>query len=777
MMRKYAGYAILLSLAVTAAGAATVPAEELLSSGPDHVSEAGFPDDLLLSAEPGTEDVQEDALLLTEEQETETGSENAFSGEEDYGLLDPEAAIEENEIPDLTAPGIEEDTVDPEEPAAEDASSALGIENILFAHAEVIASSQVGASEQDLVDVMELVADETDHSKILGVVVTTYKGHQLTADKVYAITYWDAASRRWYDVSKDGKTRTLLPDGVHFIYGEIGWNLTNGRGTGGYYLDAESGEWAYYLTTGEAANEAYVNSILPDDLKEFPAAVFHGANVNPAKYCGYRKVNGKWYFLFQNGTIAKNRLVTNKGNVYSFDANGVCMGMIAKGQEGWIQRPNGYYWIQKNGTVLTKAGVQTLGGKRYFLYEKSGRRASGFVYYDKKMYYLSPKTGVLFTKWVTVDNKKYYFNPVSGAMEKGWRVIDGKTYFFNKQNGVLATGWQTIGEAKYYFGTDGAMFKGWQIAPGPNGEKEEIRLFDRAKGHLYADRWFTDSKNGNKRYYLKSDGSRQKGWLRKDGKDYFFNKQSGVLTTGWFTINNYKYYFGTDGAKRLGLQKIDNKIYYFLEKNNSGVMMTGWITVGSYRYFFKTDGSAATGLTTIGGNQYYFDDNGRLLKDRKIKINGWYYTISTSGVASRVSEAQDLAMKRLDEVGWSLRNAYNWSVGLTYDRSTSETAPAGYKEADWFAIYGFKYHSGNCYMYACTFYQMAIALGYDAHFVKGYVPSASRGMVTHGWVEVVINGTTYICDPDFEYDDGVNGYMIYYGKPGTWRYSNYRRVN
>ena len=61
--------------------------------------------------------------------------------------------------------------------------------------------------------------------------------------------------------------------------------------------------------------------------------------------------------------------------------------------------------------------------------------------------------------------------------------------------------------------------------------------------------------------------------------------------------------------------------------------------------------------------------------------------------------------------------------------------------------------------------------------MTGSVLLARGGMGPHSWVEVTVNGTTYICDPDFQHETGRNGYMIYYGQSGTWRYSNYSRMN
>ena len=78
---------------------------------------------------------------------------------------------------------------------------------------------------------------------------------------------------------------------------------------------------------------------------------------------------------------------------------------------------------------------------------------------------------------------------------------------------------------------------------------------------------------------------------------------------------------------------------------------------------------------------------------------------------------------------------------------------------------------------AATFYYMAKTLGYDAHQMAGYVPLSSGGMGVHSWVEIDMNGTTYVFDPDFTNETGRNGYQITYGTSGTWVYSSYYRMN
>lgn len=128
----------------------------------------------------------------------------------------------------------------------------------------------------------------------------------------------------------------------------------------------------------------------------------------------------------------------------------------------------------------------------------------------------------------------------------------------------------------------------------------------------------------------------------------------------------------------------------------------------------------------------------------------------------------------LDQVGWDLRSAYKWSVGITYVRS-SLNQDYGTR---YLAHLGFTTRKGNCYVYAATFYEQAKALGYDAHHVVGYVKNRYGGLSPHSWVEIDMEGTTYVFDPEFEQTKpGRDGWKFHYGRSGTWMYAEYYRLN
>lgn len=132
-----------------------------------------------------------------------------------------------------------------------------------------------------------------------------------------------------------------------------------------------------------------------------------------------------------------------------------------------------------------------------------------------------------------------------------------------------------------------------------------------------------------------------------------------------------------------------------------------------------------------------------------------HYLITSSSTAS-----ERLGAALLDNNGGyqaTLRTAYNLSI-LPY-REMNENPASG---TEWFANYGLSYRVGNCYVMAATFTRLARLLGYDARQVTGSVYSTyfANRRAPHSWVEIHIDGQTYICDPDFEQEKGYNGYMF-----------------
>lgn len=162
---------------------------------------------------------------------------------------------------------------------------------------------------------------------------------------------------------------------------------------------------------------------------------------------------------------------------------------------------------------------------------------------------------------------------------------------------------------------------------------------------------------GGKTYYIKSDGSKQKGWLTLGKYKYYFSKTTGVQVKGWLNVNGQKtYYFTsqkgamvtgwlTDSRKRKRyfnpktgkltrgwMKNSKGEKYYFT--SGEGIMATGWLknSKGQKRYFHSTSGVMATGWlkNTSKNISYYFDPETGYMTTGWRRISGKKYYFSTS---------------------------------------------------------------------------------------------------------------------------------------------------
>lgn len=117
----------------------------------------------------------------------------------------------------------------------------------------------------------------------------------------------------------------------------------------------------------------------------------------------------------------------------------------------------------------------------------------------------------------------------------------------------------------------------------------------------------------------------------------------------------------------------------------------------------------------------------------------------------------------LDQAGWTLRKAYNWSIKLPYQSMVVPlTVPtsgsyAGFNRQELYFVYAYEFGKGNCFCCAASFYWMAREMGYDARLIEGRCKNGA-----HGWVEIDIGGVTYLFDPETEGALGYDSYMKTY---------------
>ncbi len=98
-----------------------------------------------------------------------------------------------------------------------------------------------------------------------------------------------------------------------------------------------------------------------------------------------------------------------------------------------------------------------------------------------------------------------------------------------------------------------------------------------------------------------------------------------------------------------------------------------------------------------------------------------------------------------------LHTLFDWVANnVTYvENPTHVIARSGFTREETYAAMGFESLHGNCYVSAAMFAAFARELGYDAKYIEGGVLLQS-GYANHGFVEITINGTSYICDPEMQ---------------------------
>lgn len=94
---------------------------------------------------------------------------------------------------------------------------------------------------------------------------------------------------------------------------------------------------------------------------------------------------------------------------------------------------------------------------------------------------------------------------------------------------------------------------------------------------------------GGKKYYIRANGKRAKGYKVIDGDGYYFNSKGYAITRRWKYVRlkgkNYKLYFGKNGKRKLDVTKLlPANTYFRLEVNLSKNMVMVYARDGKKGY-------------------------------------------------------------------------------------------------------------------------------------------------------------------------------------------------
>lgn len=220
-----------------------------------------------------------------------------------------------------------------------------------------------------------------------------------------------------------------------------------------------------------------------------------------------------------------------------------------------------------------------------------------------------------------------------------------------------------------------------------------------------------------------------------------------MLSAPWVNGNGVKVMFPTwsDANGQ------DDIIWYEGKRSNNGVWS---VTVDGARH--RSPGSFST--------HAYVMSNGKNTFAGAVSYS-MNFSVQQSRLARDVNTVLSQSSNGSTDPGTQLRNSFNWVVNnISYRTLPIPMQPeAGYTSEQWYAIYGIEQRAGNCYCYAAAFAVVARQLGYDATMISGSVPLLAGGYGPHAWVELNINGVTYVCDPESQRENpGYGFYMVTY---------------
>ena len=171
-----------------------------------------------------------------------------------------------------------------------------------------------------------------------------------------------------------------------------------------------------------------------------------------------------------------------------------------------------------------------------------------------------------------------------------------------------------------------------------------ILLGAAVAGHIFLHPQWKETEEG--RYYTVFC-KRLFGWQEIDGKNYYFDPDTGILQTGWLTLPEGTYCLNTSGTPVTGWQNTASGRFHFGE---DGRLSTGWLQDADGAVYLNEEGKAVSGWLTLPEGKYYLNKTGHPLTGWQDLPEGRRH-FGDNGVLSTGWHKEDAGTFYLDEEG------------------------------------------------------------------------------------------------------------------------------
>ena len=408
---------------------------------------------------------------------------------------------------------------------------------------------------------------------------------------------------RWYYANKDGsliKGWTKLGSNNWYYFDSYEGMYADGAYSI-YDKNSESDKTYYFNKDGQMQAGGWIKHYNDYSLQ----TIWYFAGADGELVRGWKQIDGIWYY-FKPEMAANTSIVDEDGKAYAFDKNGNMLGkdggwVSTVPQRYWVDssnkehredsEPPTWYFAKKGGELVT--GWDKLGSSNWYYFNERGVMVTGSAYTEDGIYYFA-EDGKLIGQNGGWTEKKYTYNYYNG---EGKQVTENRSYWIYTEKGgkAIEDGWKTIDGVTYYF-SNGQMARGECDVYDEESGGYKTYIFNK-NGTLSKGGWVEGITSGGKTtwYYANSDGTPKKGWLKDNGKWYFFSpERAGGMSRGavYDPDSDKTYVMNDDGTLSTG--------GWVDIKNSSSALTT--------RYYANADGTAVTGWQKIGGTWYYFDN-------------------------------------------------------------------------------------------------------------------------------------------------------------------------
>ncbi len=257
------------------------------------------------------------------------------------------------------------------------------------------------------------------------------------------------------------------------------------------------------------------------------------------------KINGKWYKFDERGYMMTGwqLLWEHNNSRWGIFKNWSYFDPVNGDKKfGWQNINGKWYYLANDGALM---GYQNIDGKLYYFDPANGDMKTGWVSKqensDTNWYYFDSVSGAQVKDWQKIDGKWYYF---PNYALKGFQDIDGKKYYFDPINCDMQTGWVSKQVAsrteKYYFDLEsGEQLLGWQDV---DGKRYYFGMYGALTFHQYI---------AGKHYYFDTDTCELKiGWFESSGSKYYADPNDGgaLASNKTLIIDGVSYTFDVHGS-------------------------------------------------------------------------------------------------------------------------------------------------------------------------------------------------------------------------------------